>query len=205
MERKDRIAAWHRRIAGVALATVLATLGPGSVALGHAELVDSVPGDGATLEATPEIVSLRFTEALKANSSIELVGPEGSIASAGPMVDDPLTMALVPPALAPGLYAVRWTAATDDGHIERGSVGFTIVAPPPTPDPTPSPTPSATATASPTATPTPLEPTPSAAPSPDPGSPAGSPVDPGTLLLLVGVAIVIGLATRRLVRADTPR
>jgi len=175
-----------------------------SAVFAHADLVASTPTDGATLEGTPPVVELRFTEALTSKSSIELVGPTGSVSSGIPAAADPLTMHLVPPTLEPGVYSVRWTAATDDGHIERGAITFTVVAPPPTPSP--SPASSATAEPSPTLMPTATAATASPEPTPEPTEPVGGAGLDLTILLAVGVvAIVLGFAARVLIRGGRAR
>lgn len=185
---------------------LLAFLAP-QAAFAHADLAEAEPADGATVEGTPGLVSLLFTEPQDVHSSIELVGPSGPIATAGPAADDPLTMRLAPPPLNPGSYTVRWTAVGDDGHIERGTVTFTVTEPPPTPAPSPTP-PSPAPTPTATAATTPAPPTPSAAtssispsPAPDPSDGGGAGADVGSLLAILVVAVVIGIVTRRLLRA----
>ena len=172
-----------------------------STAFAHAALVEATPADGAIVDEMPVVVRLRFSEPLSANSSIQLVGPAGTIFDERPMPDDPSIMALVAPDLQPGVYSVRWTAATDDGHVERGAVTFTVAEPPPTPgaSPAPSATPGATPTPAPSASPLPETADPSPTLSPiDPA--AGDAPDLGTILAVASVAIVLGFATRILLR-----
>lgn len=174
-----------------------------SAVFAHAELAASTPTDGSTVSGTPPIIELTFTEALTAKSSLELVGPAGSIASGSPPApSEPTTMTIDPPTLEPGEYSVRWTAATDDGHIERGAITFTVVAPPPTPSPSPDPsaTAEATPTPSPTATAAPASPT----PTPGPSEPVGGDGPDLTVLLAVGVvAILLSIGARVLVRGGS--
>ncbi len=199
MTDSPRRARWLRA-ASIAGAFAL-TLSMVSVAFAHAELVSADPVDGAIIAGTPEQVLLRFTEALLPNSSIQLVGAEGSVASGSPLPDDPTAMALIPPPLDPGAYVIRWTAATDDAHIERGEVSFAVTELP-TPSPSPTPAPSLATDTPPSAPP----PTASPAPSPDP-LPAASPTtgtDSGSgsdvVVALGAVALVIGAATLMLLR-----
>ncbi len=199
--RTSRRRWWHRwwlLPIGMSLALISAP-----AVLAHADLEHSVPAADSTVEGSPPIVELVFTKPLLANSSIDLVGPAGSVAKAGPVPGTPQTMRLVAPVLEPGEYRVQWAAATDDGHIERGVVSFTVVAPPPTPSP--SRTPAHLATSAPTAAPTPgASPTTapsSPAPSPEPDEPGeATDSDLGILMAIVGVALVIGVATRLLLR-----
>lgn len=176
-----------------------------SAVFAHADLVASTPADGATVSGTPPIIVLTFTEVLTAKSSLELIGPAGSIVSGSPPVpSEPATMTIDPPTLEPGEYSVRWTAATDDGYIERGAITFTVVAPPPTPSP--SPTPSATAEPTPTPAPTETAVPASPTPTPAPAEPVGGDGPDLTVLLAVGVvAILLGVAARVLVRGGRAR
>lgn len=171
-----------------------------SAAFAHAELVASSPQDLAIIEGTPALVELQFTEALTSKSSIELVGPGGSIATGGPVTGEPATMALVPPALEPGVYSVRWTAATDDGHIERGAITFTLTEPPPTPSPSPPPSATQGPTPIPSPSGSPEPPLPSPAPTGAGNPGAGDAADLVVLLAVAAVAIVVGFATRILLR-----
>lgn len=177
-----------------------------SAVFAHADLVASTPADGATVSGTPPLIVLTFTEVLTANSSLELIGPVGSIVSGSPPVpSEPATMTIDPPNLEPGEYSVRWTAATDDGYIERGAITFTVVAPPP-PTPTPSPTPSAIAEPTPTPAPTQTAVPASPSPTPAPAEPVGGDGPDLTVLLAVGVvAILLGFAARVLLPGGRAR
>jgi methionine-rich copper-binding protein CopC len=158
-------------------------VGAGPVAA-HAELVSSDPADGATVTGSPDEVVTVFDEPLLDNSSMELIGPDGSRVATGEVDPaDRTRMVIAVNDLAPGEYEARWTAASADGHVERGTFGFTVV------EPTPSPT--ASLTPRPSEAPSP---TPSAAPTPPPtpsgnGTPAGGAAD--VLFPLLGVVIAI--------------
>lgn len=159
--------------AAVLLVLVLA-LASAAPALAHADLVASDPDDGAVLAEPPAAVTLRFSEALDAGkSSFRLVGPLGEVGRAEPSRDSAKVMRLEGLSLAAGAYTIRWTAGSGDGHVERGTLGFTVLEPTPAPaTPSPGPTQSAVpagssaATASPAAPPestsaAPATPTPS--------------------------------------------
>ncbi len=179
--------------AGALLVAILASLLAPIAASAHAELDTSTPGDGATVES-PFVgpVVLKFTEAMSAASEAELRGPgDATVASA--TVDGPgATMTFtLDGALDPGEYEVRWTSVADDGHVERGTFGFTVTPAPPTPEPTPEPTPSSSAapTAAPSSAPPSVEPSASASPSPtvDGNGTTGT----GDVLLPIIVALVV--------------
>jgi MYXO-CTERM domain-containing protein len=196
----------------VALLLAVAMIAP-AVVLGHAELETSDPADGASVEgpfAGPIVIT--FSEDLEAESGADLRDGAGRVAATAGI--DGTTISLTPDAaLAEGEYEVRWTAAADDGHIERGSFRFTVLAAA-TPEPTPSPTPTPETTASPTAeatvTATP-EGTPSAIPATSDGpvpsaDPDGSATSSGTDVLLpifAAVVLVGALAAFLLRRRDS--
>ena len=187
---------------GVAFVGVLALvlLLAGTVAA-HAQLVETTPADGDTVQGTPDEIAAVFDEPLEYESTLSLRDPQGQRLTVGRVdPDDPKRLVIDDvPELARGTYEMRWTAATADGHLERGTWTFSVVpAPPtkvlPTPEPTASAAPSAAETASPTPSPT-ATPSPSAAPSPsaspaptDPASAAGGDV---ILPIIIGLAIVL--------------
>ena len=179
-----------RRLAGVALALMYASALPASVAA-HTELDRANPPDGGTVEAPFDgPIRLEFSEELADGSKAELQD-DGGGAIADATVDGPgatMEFELDAP-LGPGDYQIAWTGIAVDGHVERGTVAFTVEAPPPTPEPTPSPSPTpepsesvAPATAEPTA-----EPTPAPSPSPTPVAAASS----GDVILPIVVALVV--------------
>ena len=100
--------------------------------LGHATLVSGDPAPGSTVETAPSRVSATFDDELDgAKSSIVLVGPDGQTVGTGSLApEDSHVLAVIVPPLGPGTYEVRWTAATADGHIERGTYRFTVATPP---------------------------------------------------------------------------
>ena len=193
----------------LALALALALLVP-AVVTAHAELLETSPVDGATVEGTPPEISATFSEALEVDGSgIALHDPAGDeVAEGGLDPDDPARLLIAEvPELAPGEYEVQMTIVTDDGHVDRPTWSFTVVAAPtPSPSPTPSPTASAvpsvepTATAAPSPTPAPsAASTPSASPGPveDPAASTSELILPIVVLLAIVVVGVGVLMSRR--------
>jgi len=181
--------------AGVAGITLLILTGP---ALGHAELVSAEPADGSTVEGPSVSVVLVYDEPLADGSMASLGGPSGPVVILAIDPADPtrMTSGPEPLTLEPGEYTIQWTSVGADGDIERGTVQFTVTAPPP---PTP--------TAAPTDAPTPTSAPPTAAPSPtatpapgDDGSGSGSDV---ILPIVVGLIVVALVAWRLLRRGAT--
>jgi methionine-rich copper-binding protein CopC len=128
------------------LVAILLMLGLPLAVLGHAELMASDPTEGATVPGPfTGPVSMTFSEGLAKESGAELVGSAGTLPATTAV--DGSSMTLTPDtALVEGDFEIRWTSVADDGHIERGTIHFTV-SPAPTPEPTASPTPADTATA----------------------------------------------------------
>lgn len=178
-------------------------------ALAHADLKTSTPKDGAVLATPPTTVRLTFTEGLDAGkSSIRLSGPNGVVGTAKPAKDGSAVIELNNLSLVPGAYTVKWTSAAPDGHIERGSISFTVsepTPPPATPTPAPTEAPSADASAAPSeaASPEASSAAPSAAPaatdapaasaeaSAPPAEPASSAGSGTDVLIPILVALVL--------------
>lgn len=202
----------RRRAACVAIGTLLALASP-LTAAAHAELTSSTPADGATVPSPfggPVVLS--FSEALGDASTAELTGQDGTtVASAE--VDAPggsMTITLAA-TLDPGEYEVQWTTVADDGHVERGTISFTVAPAPatlaptataaPTAAPTIERTPAPTATAAAAGTTPPPSPELSVPPNPTPsddGTGAASGAD--AILPIVVVLIILGVGAAYLLR-----
>lgn len=194
--RRMRSLVRHRSAVVLALVALLAAP---TAASAHATLLSADPAPGSTVGTAPTRVSATFDEELDgAKSSIVLVGPDGGTLGQGSIdPDDPKTLALDVAPLEPGTYSVRWTAATPDGHIERGTYEFAVAAPPtPSTSPEPRPTPSASPEPSPTVEP-------DADPSPTPAPEDGTDGDQGVAIIVVAavsglvLGVLIGWGRRR--------
>jgi len=133
-------------------------------------------------------------------SSFRLIGPDGEVGVGKPTKDGAKVMTLRDLTLGPGEYAIKWTVGSEDGHLVRGKLAFTVLAP------TPAPATTAPATAAPvpaeTATPTDV-PDASAPPaaevsagvSPTPGPAAMTATEPGeSTTSAAGTDVVIPIA-----------
>lgn len=188
----------RRRQASVAAAWLLIVLALPAAVSADAELVATVPEAGSTVDASPPTVSATFDDELRSSkSSIEVIGADGmTIAEGGLSSDDARKLVVAVPALAPGTYEVRWTAASSDGHILRDTFRFTVAqvaTPAPTPMTTIEPTPAASQTASPTPVSPSASPVVSPAPSPAPDGSGGGSESIGQLLVIAVVGIGVGL------------
>ena len=110
-------------VAGLLLSTPI-------VASAHAELVLSVPADGAVLGVTPGSVLLYFSEQLDPSlSEATVTGPGGEVVTAPPSAERLIQVNL--DTNLPGAYHVTWRAVSDvDGHTTSGAFSFTVGATP---------------------------------------------------------------------------
>ena len=189
-----------------ALLALLFLLAVPGLVLAHAELRTSDPADGSTVEGTPGVIVADFTEALADGSRLVLRGPDGERVAEGRIHESNDTrMIIEPPELAAGDYEVRWTAVADDGHVERGSYSFTVVAAA-TPEPTDSPIATVAPTDAPTDSPAPT-PVPSVSPEPTGGGTDTAATTTDALIPIVAalalVAILGGFLLSR--RRPSPR
>jgi copper resistance protein C len=164
----------------------------------HSELKTSDPADGEVVIGSPNEIVLTFTAALNQDkSSATLHDASGAqLAKGGVDAADDTVMRFVPPSLDPGRYEIRWTSASLDGDILRGTLHFEVELSP-TAEPTETPTPAPSATPPPT-------PAPSASPSPSP-SPSAAPGPAGAsggdvLVPIVAAVVVVGILGAMLLR-----
>jgi hypothetical protein len=96
----------------------------------HNRLVKSEPGVDATIAKSPADIRLWFKEPPElAVSSIKLADAAAKPIATGEVkaTDDKSSMAVAVSApLLPGKYTVTWKTAGTDGHVIRGSFGFTV-------------------------------------------------------------------------------
>jgi methionine-rich copper-binding protein CopC len=115
-----------RRI--LVLTALLAFLATGVAA--HAFLVKSAPARRAVLAQPPARVDLWFNERLEAAySRVSVVDAAGRQVDRGDGAvarDDARLLTASLPAMAPGIYTVRYRVLSVDGHVVDGSFSFTI-------------------------------------------------------------------------------
>lgn len=146
------------RIAASAVAALgLVLLAPAAPASAHVTLKAASPASGATVQAPPAQVVLRFSGIVAADrTTIEVTGPGGSAVAVGrPSGSGSRVAVALSGPMANGTYAVAYQALSSDGHTVKGTYRFTLAAPAPpqptatTPPPT---TPAAATPAPPTST-----------------------------------------------------
>lgn len=178
-------------LALVAAATLL-MVGPG-VVVAHAELESTAPANGAKVVGTPDELSATFSEALAAESTVSIRNAAGErLAVGGLDPADGKRLVIAPvPELAPGRYEMRWSAFSDDGHLEKGTWTFEVEAPSATPTPLPTPVATDSGSDTPTAVPTPSA-TPAGTPTRVPSADGGAPTSgSGDVVLPIIAALAI--------------
>lgn len=177
-----RRARWSLVVLVAALGVVLLTP---ATARAHAKLESSDPSDGATLDASPRVVSLAFTEPPELSlSSIEVLDSTGRSFSGGPVriaQGDPLRLLRNVTSLPDGVYTVAWRVVSKaDGHATAGAFAFGVRVPPPE--------------------------VPPPATVPAPMSPPLSPLEVGgRLLLIAGLVALLGAVVGLAAFAGLPR
>lgn len=109
-----------------------AAVGTADAARRHTRLLKSWPMADSTISESPMEIKLWFSEKIELGpSKIELLDaakkpiPVSNLTRDDAQKDAPVVGRLVTN-LADGAYAVRWTAASKDGHPVRGTFFFTV-------------------------------------------------------------------------------
>ena len=116
------------------LACVLALAVQSQVAEAHANLIRSEPPANSTLDASPERITIWFSEPMEARfSEIQVLDNSGArVDNKDSAVDanDLTVMSISLPPLPDGTYTVAWrNLSTIDGHTLRGSFIFSVGEP----------------------------------------------------------------------------
>ena len=95
-------------------------------AVAHAMLERSTPANHAVLGTAPKTIDLKFGHATKL-TKLKLL----SVGQEIPLTVDlaapaSTTFSLPLPALKPGIYKVKWSTLSGDGHAMTGSLSFTV-------------------------------------------------------------------------------
>jgi methionine-rich copper-binding protein CopC/putative copper export protein len=108
-------------------AAVLVALALPAVASAHATLIRSVPPAGTTLARSPLAVTLEFDDSVRVGPGVAAVRNggasvlAGAARAAGRVETIPLRSNL-----PNGVYTVRWSVISDDGHLIQGVVPFRV-------------------------------------------------------------------------------
>lgn len=118
-----------------ALLAVLATALLGAAMLlvpapahAHDSLISSDPADGATLETSPEQITLTYSaDVLEVSPVVQISeGDSGEPIELTPVIDGPTVTAEIPEPLKAGTHTVQWRVVSSDGHPIEGSFSFTV-------------------------------------------------------------------------------
>jgi copper resistance protein C len=97
----------------------------------HAIILSSVPPAGGVVKGSDVAVELHFNSRIDRQRSKMLVisadGKETPVPLGDKSTDD--TLVGQAQGVAPGEYRLRWQVLSVDGHITRGDIAFTVVAP----------------------------------------------------------------------------
>ena len=111
----------------LAIATLLAALTAGvTIAEAHAVLDHASPDVGSTVSASPDSVTLYFTEAIEPKfSGAEVQNSNGDKVDGGSSASGNTLQASVKN-LSPGSYTVKWHVLSVDTHKSQGSFSFRV-------------------------------------------------------------------------------
>ena len=110
----------------IAGAVLLALVLP-SAAAAHATLLRSEPASGATLATAPRVVTLVFDDVVHVGPGVAAVrNGDGSVLGGHARTHGRVETIPLRPGLEDGVYTVRWSVVSDDGHLVEGVVPFRI-------------------------------------------------------------------------------
>ena len=100
-------------------------------AFAHAHLQQPLPAAGSEVDASPQALTLSFSEGIETQfSGVTLPGPQQKAIPLGkPVRSDNNKAQLTVPveqALTPGAYTVDWHVVSVDGHKTKGQYTFTV-------------------------------------------------------------------------------
>lgn len=97
-----------------------------SLALAHAHLQASVPVANSTVAAMPAQITLHFSEATRITAvSIAREGGKEQQDLKVP-TEAKAVQLIAAPKLDAGVYLLSWRGLSDDGHVIKGAVRFTV-------------------------------------------------------------------------------
>lgn len=122
-----------RITAGRALrvSALLACFFVSAAAFAHAHLQQQTPAADSTVAASPERLTLNFSEGIETSfSGVAVTGPQQQSVATGKLArsDSSPTQLIVPltQPLTPGTYTVDWHVVSVDGHKTKGQYHFTV-------------------------------------------------------------------------------
>jgi copper transport protein len=113
----------------VVVVAVAALIAPASAAA-HATLIRTVPANGAVLARAPQTVRVEFDDRVRVAPGNAAVTNDTnrSVLDGRPRAVGHVLVIPLRSQLADGVYSVRWSVASDDGHREQGVLAFGVGA-----------------------------------------------------------------------------
>lgn len=110
-------------LAALFAALLAALLALGAPAQAHDTLLESDPADGATLESSPEAITLTFSaDVLEVSPLVRITDENGEqLAEITPSIDGPVATATLEEPLPAGTSTVQWRVVSSDGHPIEGT------------------------------------------------------------------------------------
>ena len=110
-------------LAALFAALLAALLALGAPAQAHDTLLESDPADGATLESSPEAITLTFSaDILDVSPLVRITDENGEqLAEITPSIDGPVATATLEEPLPAGTSTVQWRVVSSDGHPIEGT------------------------------------------------------------------------------------
>ncbi|KPM55124.1 copper resistance protein CopC [Frankia sp. R43] len=111
------------------LLVLAALLAAPRAAWAHSTVLRTEPGDGSTVNAPPDRISLVFNEPVWTDyATVVVTGSDGRTLQTGPpqVIETTLTVPLR--GATPGEYHVTWRVVSADGHPITGEFSFTATA-----------------------------------------------------------------------------
>lgn len=123
-----RIPARPAVLAGLFAALLAALLLLGAPAQAHDTLLESDPEDGASLETSPEAITLTYSaDVLEVSPLVRITDESGEqIAEITPSVDGPVVTATLDEPLPAGESTIQWRVVSSDGHPIEGTLTVTV-------------------------------------------------------------------------------
>ena len=114
--------------AAVFAALLAALLLLGAPAQAHDTLLESDPADGATLETSPEAITLTYSaDILDVSPLVRITDDDGEqLAEITPSIDGPVATAALEEPLPAGESTIQWRVVSSDGHPIEGTFTVTV-------------------------------------------------------------------------------
>ena len=115
-------------LAAVFAALLAALLLLGAPAQAHDTLLESDPADGATLETSPEAITLTYSaDILDVSPLVRITDEDGEeLAEITPSIDGPVATAALEEPLPAGESTIQWRVVSSDGHPIEGTFTVTV-------------------------------------------------------------------------------